>query len=433
MKKLLLLLIIPFLSFGQGWEQTFGGPQYEEIASILQIDDGYIILGSQATGDELGDTDDMTVYLIKSTLNGEEIWSENFNGNLEDAEGLAIVQTQDGGYLICANDSENYWQDYQSISNNNIYLIKVDANGQEQWSQFYEERDANDMHYTDDGGVVIAISYTEEEAMSLLKIDENGQEEWEKIYEVDGGHFNTVQQNSDGGYIACGVIRSSGLNEIFLLKTNADGDSLWFKSEYAQQGESSYWEGQYGYCIQETLDGGYIIAGRKHIGSGTVTRPWIIKTNSAGDSMWSKSPLSGSYESEEGAIYSIIQDNEENYIACGTNNGDMLMVKTDANGETLWYQNFGELELNENGKKILQTTEGEYIIGGMKNYNNSGASDIYVVKTNEFGNITSTIELPTINKNLITTVDILGKVTNNKGFQLHIYDDGSVEKKYLLK
>ena len=43
------------------------------------------------------------------------------------------------------------------------------------------------------------------------------------------------------------------------------------------------------------------------------------------------------------------------------------------------------------------------------------------------------IETPTINKNLITTIDILGRETTNKGFQLHIYDDGSVEKKYLIK
>ena len=43
-------------------------------------------------------------------------------------------------------------------------------------------------------------------------------------------------------------------------------------------------------------------------------------------------------------------------------------------------------------------------------------------------------ELPTINKTLITTIDILGRETNNNdGFQLHIYDDGSVEKKYLIK
>jgi len=36
-------------------------------------------------------------------------------------------------------------------------------------------------------------------------------------------------------------------------------------------------------------------------------------------------------------------------------------------------------------------------------------------------------------KKLITTVDILGRETTNKGFQLHIYDDGSVEKKYVIK
>jgi hypothetical protein len=46
----------------------------------------------------------------------------------------------------------------------------------------------------------------------------------------------------------------------------------------------------------------------------------------------------------------------------------------------------------------------------------------------------TTIKEQTAYKNLITKKDILGReTTNNKGFQLHIYDDGSVEKKYLIK
>ena len=37
-------------------------------------------------------------------------------------------------------------------------------------------------------------------------------------------------------------------------------------------------------------------------------------------------------------------------------------------------------------------------------------------------------------KSLIQTIDVLGRETNtNKGFQLHVYDDGSVEKKYVIK
>jgi hypothetical protein len=43
------------------------------------------------------------------------------------------------------------------------------------------------------------------------------------------------------------------------------------------------------------------------------------------------------------------------------------------------------------------------------------------------------IEENTRFKSLITIIDILGRENTNKGFQLHIYDDGSVEKKYLIK
>ena len=68
------------------------------------------------------------------------------------------------------------------------------------------------------------------------------------------------------------------------------------------------------------------------------------------------------------------------------------------------------------------------------NYDISSSKD-GKIKTGSQGNATSTniIETPTINKSLIKAIDILGRETTNKGLQLHIYDDGSVEKKYLIK
>ena len=77
-----------------------------------------------------------------------------------------------------------------------------------------------------------------------------------------------------------------------------------------------------------------------------------------------------------------------------------------------------------------------FVGGCVRNYLLNENIDVVLIKTNSEGNVKSTniIETPTISKNLITTIDILGRETaNNKGFQLHIYDDGSVEKKYLIK
>ena len=108
----------------------------------------------------------------------------------------------------------------------------------------------------------------------------------------------------------------------------------------------------------------------------------------------------------------------------------VCLIKTDANGNEEWFQVYGEEDGYANGKSVQQTTDGGYIITG------NTSNDVILIKTDSEGNINSTniLETPTINKNLITTIDILGReTTNNKGLQLHIYDDGSVEKKYLIK
>jgi hypothetical protein len=72
-----------------------------------------------------------------------------------------------------------------------------------------------------------------------------------------------------------------------------------------------------------------------------------------------------------------------------------------------------------------------------KFYNQKEIWMIYVIKTDSEGNVenTSTIELPTSTskRELIKTTDILGRDTNSKGFNIEIYDDGTVEKKYVIK
>ena len=110
--------------------------------------------------------------------------------------------------------------------------------------------------------------------------------------------------------------------------------------------------------------------------------------------------------------------------------------ETDQFGEVIWIQTF-EAEKNcdfftdgASAYSVQQTIDGGYIITGRS------GSGLYLIKTDSEGNVTSTniIETPSINKSLLKTIDILGRETNNnKGFQLHIYDDGSVEKKYIIK
>jgi len=102
MKKLLLILLcLPMIGFGQGWETTFGGVSADVGESVQQTTDGgYIITGStHSYGNGYGYSD---VYLLKTDVYGVEQWSQTLGGTETDW-GNSIQQITDGGYIITGN------------------------------------------------------------------------------------------------------------------------------------------------------------------------------------------------------------------------------------------------------------------------------------------------------------------------------------------
>ena len=424
MKRILfiLLLTIPLIGFGQGWEKTFGGNTEEDSKSVQQTSDGgYIVCGRT---ESFGNGDD-DIYLIKTDSQGNSLWTKTYGGNSDDI-GSCVQQTNDGGYIICGIT-------LSSGNDMDIYLIKTDGNGDSLWTRTFggtSWEESNSVQQTTDGGYIITGKKGGD--VYLIKTDGNGDSLWTNTYNNIPNSFsegNFIQQTTVGDLVICGVVETFlpiDRRYVYLIKTDGNGIQQWYQT-YSNPVYNNT-----GMEFKETSDGGYIITGE------TDTDVYLIKTDGNGDSLWTKT--FGGSDVEKGN--SIQQTTDGGYIICGETesfgNGDedVYLIKTDGNGESLWTRTFGGSG-EENGNSVQQTTDGGYIISGRTYSFGSGDGDVYLIKTDGNGNITSTFNIPTpsSNRKLEKVVDILGRETKpqqNTPF-IEIYDDGSTEKKIVVE
>ncbi len=307
----------------------------DEGRSVQQTSDGgYIITGSIEPS--LGK---INVWLIKTDTNGDTLWAKTYGGE-KNIHGIAGQPTSDGGYILLGFQFIP-WID------GNLWFSKTDSIGDTLWTKTYSRGGASDfgqsIQQTTDGGYIIT---GETEAYSngpsdlwLIKTDANGDTLWTKTFGDsgwDGG--NSVQQTTDGGYIILGVTSSfaTAPGDLWLIKTDSNGDTLWTKTYGGTDIDV-------GTAIQQTSDGGFIITGYTYsCGSGS-SDVWFIKTNTNGDTLWTKT-YGGSDVDESTAIQ---QTSDDGYIitgytlSFGSGSSDVWLIRTDCNGDTLWTETFG--------------------------------------------------------------------------------------------
>ncbi|MHC4639136.1 MAG: hypothetical protein ACYTBV_16795 [Planctomycetota bacterium] len=356
----LLALAIVFWdtqAFGEHWQKTFDEGGSEGGFSVQQTTDGgFIIAGSYAsTYPGHG-----YPYLIKTDANGNKLWSKTFRG-AGPGHANSVQQTTDGGYIIGGG------------AGNDVYLLKTDDSGNLIWEKTFA-RGSRDCGYsvqqTTDGGFII-VGFTGssgewDDDVYLIKTDANGNELWSKTFGGIGDERGmSVQQTTDGGYIITGYSRDYWYCPI-LIKTDANGNALWGKT-YEDSGCTEV------RSVQQTTDGGYIMAG----GLGDFC---LIKTDANGNMLWSKT--FGGSGGEEG--WSVQQTTDGGYIIAGRSDiGDPIisfvyLVKTDANGNELWSKRFGGLFFDA-GRSVQQTTDGGYIIAGETNSFGGNYYDVYLI------------------------------------------------------
>ncbi len=262
----------------------------EEWASSVQqtADGGYILVGI-SEGDATKSHDEAS-WLMKTDSNGNKQWNTILEGSFELGEWnklYSVQQTSDGGYILAGEKGRRH-------DGSQFWLVKTDSKGNKQWDKTfgrsYSETAYSVRQTTDDGYIIAGGTFslnTDVWNIWLVKTDSNGNKQWDKIF--DGENNNgwdkaySVQQTTDGGYILAGYTctgpRDSGDFDAWLIKTDSNGNKQWdktFKGDGRDQASS----------VQQTTDGGYIFAG--WTGPYRSSDFWLVKTDSKGNKQWDK-------------------------------------------------------------------------------------------------------------------------------------------------
>jgi hypothetical protein len=336
------------------WARTYGGANEEIGYGVRQTgDSGYIVIG-QTSSYGAGDQD---IWLLKTDASGDSQWSRTFGGTGED--GAACVQITDGGYLLAGyseplGDSSRAW------------IIKTDSNGDSLWSRRWSRVSSASWAEPAPGGGYVVVGWIQvagEKDVWLTKISASGDSLWSHSYggPQEDGAFN-VRRTHDGGYVLAGYTYSYGAggNDWWLLKTDANGDSLWSHT-FGGSGDDEAWG------VWPTRDGGFLITG-----SGFTQ---LIKTDADGDSLWSrnfglwKRPIS------------VREIPGGNLLVAGQWEAEIItgpwLAELDSLGQLLWERLF--FATNGMAFATEPTNDGGYAITG--SVWNSTSMDLWLAKT----------------------------------------------------
>ncbi len=279
----------------------------------------------------------VSLCLLGCVRASPEGWGQTYGGENMDI-GYCVIETSDGACLIAGTTNS-------SGGNFDFWLIKTDSNGVMLWNQTYGE-DNYDCAYS-------------------------------------------VIETTDGDYVITGSIWSfgftdpftSGSNNFWLVKTDSDGNVLWKQTFGRDNSDIPF-------CVIETTDGGYALAGYTGNGDGNDDF-WLIKTDKNGTMMWNQS-YGGS---ENDVAHSLIQTSDEGFALVGythsvSDSRKVLLVKTDNDGKMQWNQTYGttifDTEAFAMAHDLVETADGGFAIAAEKSVY-MGGHDFWLIKTDQEG------------------------------------------------
>ena len=373
MRKYVLILLILALIPGL----TYAG--WEKLYGGEGEDQGYCVRSTADSGYIVSGmtTRDLggsseDVWLIKLDPKGEIEWSRTYDYLHHDV-GWCVRQTSDGGFIICC--TSGYTEPW---------ILRVSSSGDSITSRLFDPGVEARFRFINSttGGDYIITGYKGEMPRSvwLVKIDTLFNTIWEKEYGFSSSGYS-VEVTSDGGYLVAGVTEDSGgldtKSDLWILKTDSLGDTIWTRRYHGSNQAI-------GYSVIEASDGNYVVSGRN--GYYNQQFVWentdliIIKLDTEGNFLWTRSYNNNAF----GRGRCVKETIDGGYVICGSTEVDLWLVRTDAQGDTVWTRVFGEEYNGCYGYHLDVTDGGGFIVTGWAEWP-VGNQQLYLLKTDSLG------------------------------------------------
>ena len=376
---LLFLFLFVFTvqgQFTQDWDILYGGDNFDELLSVVEVSDG-LVFGGSANSSTMGDSPPTAgssdYWIYKTDFDGNILWSYAYGGFSRDIL-QNLIQTADGGFIMTGISESNMgaFKSEDSRGDVDFWIVKVDADGLFTWDATFggDQEDFSTTIIQVQDGTYYASGWTQSLVSGevsfptrggssdywLVHIDTNGDLLYDRriggpnadlmldMYEVPGGDIilSGVSSSNIGGEK---TEDSYGSNDVWVIRMNADGSIDWDRTYGGTQDEQ-------GWSIGRAPDGGTLIGA------------------------FSNSPVSG------------------NKTANQIGGSDYWLIKIDDLGNKVYDRTFGGLqedELNE----LKVNDKGLYVLGGRSSSNigankselNRGAWDYWVIIVDDDGNV----------------------------------------------
>jgi len=400
------------------WAKCFGGRDFEHGFEVQQTDDGGYIIAAQTQttaddGDVTGNKGGYDVWIVKLDGSGNLVWQKCLGGSSGDYA-RSIQQTSDGGYIVAGMTYSNDKDVNGNHGEADAWIVKLDSLGNIQWQKCLGGS-KNDYAYsiqqTRDGGYIFAgETWSNDGNVSgmkglydawIVKLNSLGDLIWQKcLGGTAGDKATSIRETDDGGFIVVGQTWSNdgdfsgnhGESDAWVAKLNPSGILQWLKRFGGSHDDAAL-------SVQQTIDGGYIVAGGSVSNDGDVsgnsgeTDLWVFKLDSLGNMQWqrcyggSNHDYGNCIQNTDDGGYIIVGGTMSNDVDVSGNHGDydFWIVKLDSAGNLQWQKCLGGSGIDL-GRSIRQTDDGGYVIAGSTESDdhdvtgNKGASDVWLVK-----------------------------------------------------